>query len=131
VTYGDVIDKAARKNVSICGRAEQDGGLSRVYVSQSNLINIIFTSPRHHQHNFILHVDGNSSTLKQSRSLSSIAVSLTRSLLTVQNDRSCLDVCTSVCPHGKDVTWCMSSLKLQGIKLILHYNNSPKLSGTF
>ena len=58
VTYGDVIDKAARKNVSICGRAEQDGGLSRVYVSQSNLISIVFTSPRRQQHNFIIHVEG-------------------------------------------------------------------------
>jgi len=63
VTYGDVIDKAARKNVSICRRAERDGGLSRVYVSQSNLLHIVFTpvaSPQHHQqqHNFIIHVEG-------------------------------------------------------------------------
>jgi len=64
--YGDVIDKAARKNVSICRPAEQDGGLSRVYVSQSNLLHIVFTpaaSAHHHQqqqqqHNFIIHVEG-------------------------------------------------------------------------
>jgi len=63
VIYGDVIDKAARKNVSICGRAEQDGGLSRVYVSQSNLLHIVFTpaaSPQQQQQrNFIIHVEGN------------------------------------------------------------------------
>jgi len=63
VIYGDVIDKAARKNVSICGRAEQDGGLSRVYVSQSNLLHIVFTpatSPhQQQQRNFIIHVEGN------------------------------------------------------------------------
>jgi len=63
VTYGDVIDKSARKNVSICRRSEQDGELSRVYVSQSNLLHIVFThdtSPHHHhqQHNFIIHVQG-------------------------------------------------------------------------
>ena len=62
VKYGDVIDKTARKNVSICRRVKQDGGLSRVYVSQSNLLHIVFssaTSPRHQQqHNFIIHVEG-------------------------------------------------------------------------
>ena len=62
VIYGDVIDKAARKNVSICRRAEQDGGLSRVYVSQSNLLHIVFTpaaSPQQQQQrNFIIHVQG-------------------------------------------------------------------------
>jgi len=68
VTYGDVIDKAARKNVSICReRAGQDGGLSRVYVSRSNLLHIVFThqhaaSAQHQQqqqqHNFIIHVEG-------------------------------------------------------------------------
>ena len=62
VTYGDVIDKAARKNISICRRSEQDGGLSRVYVSQSNLLHIVFTpaaSPQHQQQpNFIIHVEG-------------------------------------------------------------------------
>ena len=65
VTYGDVIDKAARKNVSICRRAKQDGGLSRVYVSQSNLLQIVFTPAasahrqQQQQHNFIIHVEGN------------------------------------------------------------------------
>ena len=64
VTYGDVIDKSARKNVSICRRSEEDGELSRVYVSQSNLLHIVFThdtSPHHYhqQHNFIIHVQGN------------------------------------------------------------------------
>ena len=62
VTYGDVIDKVARKNVSICRRAEQDGGLSRVYVSQSNLLHIVFTpaasAHQQQQHNFIIHVEG-------------------------------------------------------------------------
>jgi len=62
VTYGDVIDNAARKKVSICRRTEQDGGLSRVYVSQSNLLHIVFTpaaSPQHQQqHNFIIHLEG-------------------------------------------------------------------------
>jgi len=63
VTYGDVIDKAARKNVSICrGRAGQNGGLSRVYVSQSNLLHIVFTQhaalAQQQQHNFIIHVEG-------------------------------------------------------------------------
>ena len=61
--YGDVIDKAARKNISICRRAEQDGGLSRVYVSQSNLLHIVFTPAasahqQQQQHNFIIHVEG-------------------------------------------------------------------------
>jgi len=72
VTYGDVIDKAARKNVSICRRAEQDGGLSRVYVSQSNLLHIVFTpaaSPQRQQqqHNFIIHVEGKNITLHNLR----------------------------------------------------------------
>jgi len=63
VTYGDVIDKAARKNISICRRAGQDGGLSRVYVSQSNLLHIVFTATasaqqQQQQHNFIIHVEG-------------------------------------------------------------------------
>jgi len=66
VTYGDVIDKAARKNVSICrGRAGQNGGLSRVYVSQSNLLHILFTQPaasahqqQQQRHNFVIHVEG-------------------------------------------------------------------------
>ena len=62
VTYGDVIDKAARKNISICRRAGQDGGLSRVYVSQSNLLHIVFTADasaqQQQQHNFIIHVEG-------------------------------------------------------------------------
>jgi len=67
VTYGDVIDKAARKNMSICrARAGQDGGLSRVYVSQSNLLYIVFTQhaasthqqQQQQQHNFIIHVEG-------------------------------------------------------------------------
>jgi len=63
VTYGDVIDKAARKNVSICRRGEQDDGLSRVYVSQSNLLHIVFTPAassqrQQQQHNFIIHVEG-------------------------------------------------------------------------
>jgi len=72
VTYGDVIDKAARKNVSICrGRAGQDGGLSRVYVSQSNLLYIVFTQhaastnqQQQQQHNFIIHVEGRQFTLE-------------------------------------------------------------------
>jgi len=66
VTYGDVIDKAARNNISICGRDVQDGRLRRLYVSQSNLLHIVFTtaaSSDHHQqqqqqHNFIIHVEG-------------------------------------------------------------------------
>jgi len=65
VKYGDVIDKAARKNVSICRREEQDGGLSRVYVSQSNLLHIVFTpaasahrQQHQQQHNFVIHVEG-------------------------------------------------------------------------
>jgi len=64
VTYGDVIDKAARKNISICRRAGQDGGLSRVYDSQSNLLHIVFTAAasaqqqQQQQHNFIIHVEG-------------------------------------------------------------------------
>ena len=68
VMHGDVIDKVARKNVSICGRAEQDGGLSRVYVSQSNLLHIVFTpaaSPhQQQQRNFIIHVEGKDVKLK-------------------------------------------------------------------
>jgi len=73
MTYGDVVDKAARKNVSICrGRAGQNGGLSRVYVSQSNLLHIVFTqhaaSAQHQQqqqqHNFIIHVEGRQFTLE-------------------------------------------------------------------
>jgi len=60
VTYGDVIDKAARKNISICRRAEQDGsGLSRVYVSQSNSLHIVFTpAASQQQRNFIIHLQG-------------------------------------------------------------------------
>jgi len=63
VTYGDVIDKVARNNISICRRAGQDGGLSRVYVSQSNLLHIVFTAAasdqqQQQQHNFIIHVEG-------------------------------------------------------------------------
>jgi len=71
VRYGEVIDKAARKNVSICRRqAEQDdgGALSRVYISQSNLLHIVFTSTQHHhqqqqRRNFIVHLEGNCSQL--------------------------------------------------------------------
>jgi len=61
VTYGDVIDKTARKNVSICRRAEQDGGrLSRVYVSLSNSLQIVLAhgDMSHDQRNFIIHVQG-------------------------------------------------------------------------
>jgi len=62
LTYGDVIDKAARKNISICGRDVQDGRLSRLYVSQSNLLHIVFTSAasphQQQQHSFIIHVEG-------------------------------------------------------------------------
>ena len=73
VTYGDVIDKAARKNVSICRRAEQDGGLSRVYVSQSNLLHIVFAPAasahrQQQQHNFIVHVEGYNFKLEQLQS---------------------------------------------------------------
>jgi len=63
VTYGDVIDKAARKNISIC-RGQDGQGLShRVYVSQSNSLQIVFNtlataSTQQHQHNFIVHVEG-------------------------------------------------------------------------
>jgi len=63
VTYGDVIDKAARKNISIC-RGQVGQGLShRVYVSQSNSLHIVFNTPatastQRHQHNFIIHVEG-------------------------------------------------------------------------
>ena len=64
VTYGDVIDKAARKNISIC-RGQDGQGLShRVYVSQSNSLQIVYNTPttasttQHHQHNFIIHVEG-------------------------------------------------------------------------
>ena len=73
VTYGDVIDKAARKNVSICRRAEQDGGLSRVYISQSNLLHIVFTlaaSPQQQQkHNFVIHLQGKNLQMEKTKSL--------------------------------------------------------------
>jgi len=69
VTYGDVIDKAVRKNISICRRAGQDGGLSRVYVSQSSLLHIVFTAAasaqQQQQQNFIIHVEGKSSKPKK------------------------------------------------------------------
>jgi len=73
VTYGEVMDKAARKNTSIC-RGGQDGqGLSRrVYVSQSNLLHIVFNTPdtaaTQHQHNFIIHVEGESVKPKKTSS---------------------------------------------------------------
>jgi len=64
LTYGNVVDKVARKNISIC-RGQDGQGLShRVYVSQSNSLHIVFNTPattstQHHQHNFIIHVEGN------------------------------------------------------------------------
>jgi len=63
VTYGDVIDKVARKNISICQGQDGQGLSHRVYVSQSNVLHIIFNTPatastQRHQHNFIIHVEG-------------------------------------------------------------------------
>ena len=73
VTYGEVMDKAARKNMSICRGGRDGQGLSRrVYVSQSNLLHIVFNTPdtaaTQHQLNFIIHVEGESIKPKKTSS---------------------------------------------------------------